>query len=60
MEQEEVFEGERRDYGSDGKKWQNETESRCEDEKWLTLHQVASLHRIPVGKRKNKRVEGLQ
>lgn len=62
MEQEEVFEGERRDYRTDGKKWQNETESRCEGGKWLTLRQVASLHRIPVGKRKkkNKRVERLQ
>lgn len=55
MEREEVFVGERRDYGSDRKKWQNETESRCEGRKWLTLRQVASLHQIPVGKRKNKR-----
>lgn len=30
MEQEEVFEGERRDDESDGKKWQNETENRRE------------------------------
>lgn len=45
-----MFEGERRDYGSDGKKWQNEPERGCEW-KWLTSHRVASLHRIPVGKR---------
>lgn len=55
MEREEVFEGERRDIGSDGKKWQNETESRCEVGNWLTLCQVASLRRIPVGKRKKER-----
>lgn len=60
MEQEEVFEGERRDDESDGKKWQNETENRCEGGKQLTLRQVGSLRQIPVEKRKNKRVERLQ
>lgn len=37
MEQEEVFEGERRDYRTDGKKWQNEAESRCEGGKVANL-----------------------
>lgn len=49
-----MFEGERRDYRTDGKKWQKEIESRCEGGKWLTLRQVASLHRVPVGKRKKE------